>query len=65
MKSYTVIGPCAVDGVPPGGTVTHEQLEKAGANIDALLTFHLEETDPSDDAEAPAVPAQAKRPVKP
>lgn len=40
---YKVVGPCEVDGVPPGGIVTREQLEAAGANIDALIGFHLEE----------------------
>lgn len=50
---YRVVGPCEVDGVPPGGTVTHEQLEAAGANIDALLGFHLEPVKPASKKASP------------
>jgi hypothetical protein len=34
MDSYKVIGPCAVDGVEPGGTV---ELDPAVVNIAALV----------------------------
>lgn len=42
VQKYKVIGPCEVAGVAPGGTVTHAALEKAHANVEALLGAHLE-----------------------
>lgn len=40
---YKVIGPCPVCDVEPGGTVSQEQLEEAGALIEFLVGIHLEE----------------------
>lgn len=42
MQKYRVIGPCAVAGVAPGGVVTRDDLDKAGAIIEPLLGVHLE-----------------------
>lgn len=41
-KQYRVIGPCPVADVEPGGMVSQEALEKAGALIEPLLGVHLE-----------------------
>ena len=43
MPTYRVIGPCEVAGVPPGGVVTNDALEKAGAIVAPLIGVHLEE----------------------
>ena len=43
MKSYKVIGLAPVCDVEPGGTVSQEQLDAAGAKVEFLLGFHLEE----------------------
>lgn len=42
-RKFKVIGQCSVAGVAPGDTVTEEQLNEWGANIDALMGAHLEE----------------------
>ena len=55
---YRVIGQCRVAGVEPGGTVSQEALEEAGANIDALLGPHLEEI--RDEPAPTAKPKTAK-----
>lgn len=44
-SKFKVVGGCEVAGVQPGGTVTADELGKAGANIPALVAAgHLEET---------------------
>lgn len=40
---YKVIGPCPVCDVEPGGTVSQEQLDAAGAKVEFLVGIHLEE----------------------
>lgn len=50
---YRVIGPCTVAGVRPGGTVSHEVLEAQGANIPALLYYHLEAVKEAPKTRAP------------
>lgn len=42
-KQYKVIGACPVCDVEPGGTVSIEQLEEAGAKVEFLVGIHLEE----------------------
>ena len=62
-ETYKVIGPCEVAGVSPGGTVTVEQLEKAGAtNIPALIGVHLEQV--ADEPVAEAKPEEKAAPKK-
>ena len=43
MKQYEVIGPAPVCDVEPGGTVSQEQLDAAGAKVEFLVGFHLKE----------------------
>jgi len=40
---YKIVGPCTVAGVRPGGTVSHDALVEQGANVKALLGYHLQE----------------------
>ncbi|MFI0481740.1 hypothetical protein [Actinomadura sp. 9N215] len=58
MQKYRVIGPCEVAGVAPGGTVTSDALEKAGAIVEPLLGVHLEEQ--HDEPRAPLKKTAAK-----
>ena len=44
-EQFKVVGMCRVAGIAPGDTVSREVLEKAGANIDALIGPHLEPVD--------------------
>lgn len=44
-ERYEVIGGCDIDGVPHGEQITLEQLNKAGANVNALLGTHLKKVD--------------------
>lgn len=54
MTKYKVVGQCEVAGTLPGGTVTGEVLEKAGANIRALVEAgHLEPVDVPKPAPGP------------
>lgn len=55
MKQYEVIGPAPVCDVDPGGTVSQEQLDAAGAKVEFLLGIHLKEIQ-----EAPAKKSEAK-----
>jgi len=41
-ERYKVIGGCEVAGTQNGEEISHDDLVKAGANIDALLGVHLE-----------------------
>jgi len=42
-KQYKVIGTCPVADVEPGGTVSQETLDAAGAKVEYLVGIHLEE----------------------
>lgn len=42
-KQYKVVGPCPVADVEPGGTVSQEALDAAGAKVEFLVGVHLEE----------------------
>jgi hypothetical protein len=53
LDGWVVSGGCTVAGVAPGGTVSRDALEKAGANIDALLVGgHLKAAEAAEQAEA-------------
>lgn len=59
MRKFKVVGPCTVAGVPPGGTVTEETLEKWGAHVEPLLGAHL------DEIQAPVRTTKASGSAKP
>jgi hypothetical protein len=65
-EQFKVVGPCKVAGVEPGGTVSRQALEEAGANIDALLGVHLKpvtgeaKTEPETEPKAEEKPAPRK-----